>query len=222
MSAARSGQSTAKANATAAKAKPAFKAPGSASGSVLGGLITLLIVVVGFAGIGYAVGGVAGGIWVTLIGVLLFSLLYAWPSLTSGAKQSGLGKIIAAPFMLIASIALFVPALIVGVFRRLKAQRDARQGIPSAPALADTDDSGKKRSFFHGRWTDATTISLFLVNAVVALIIAVILFGPTALTVFGLVATPVFIIGLFLIALDGSNPISAQPQPGEEIEELSI
>ena len=64
------------------------------------------------------------------------------------------------------------PALFVGLFRRLKAQRDAKYGID--PSTADTDDKGKKRSFFYGRWTDATTLSLFLVNAVVALIIAMI------------------------------------------------
>ena len=192
----------------------------STAGSTLGGIIVLLINIVGFGGIGYAVGGVAGAIWVTLVGVVLFGLLYAWPALTSGAEQTGFGKVVAAPFALIASILLFIPALIVGLFRRLKAQRDAKYGID--PPSADTDEKGQKRSFFYGRWTDATTLSLFLVNAVVALIIAFILFGPMALIVFALIATPVFLVGLFLIGLDGSNPNSALPQPGEEVEELSM
>ena len=190
------------------------------SSSILGGLLVLLIVVIGFAGIGYAVGGITGALWVTVIGLILFGLLYAWPSLTSGAEQTGLGKIIAAPFALIASIVLFIPALIVGLFRRLKAQRDQRMGIEPSPV--DADETGQSRSFFHGRWTDATTLSLFLVNAVVALIIAVLLFGPTALIYFGVIATPVFLIALFLVGLNGANPELAKPQPGEEVEELPV
>lgn len=192
----------------------------STAGKTLGGLIVLLIVIVGFAGIGYAVGGVAGAIWVTLIGLVLYGLLYAWPSLTSGAEQTGLAKIVSAPFALIASITLFIPALIVGLFRRLKAQRDRKMGIE--PTIDDVDDTGEKRSFFYGRWTDATTLSLFLVNAVVALIIAVIVFGPVALIAFGVIATPVFLMALFLIGLNGANPELAKPQPGEEVEELAI
>jgi hypothetical protein len=192
----------------------------STAGKTLGGLIVLLINIVGFGGIGYAVGGVTGAIWVTLIGLILFGLLFAWPSLTSGAEQTGMAKIVSAPFALIASILLFIPAVIVGLFRRLKAQRDRKMGIE--PTIDDVDDSGKKRSFFYGRWTDATTLSLFLVNAVVLLIIALILFGPVALVVFGVIATPVFLVGLFLVGLFGANPEYAKPQPGEEVEELAI
>jgi hypothetical protein len=69
----------------------------STAGKTLGGLIVLLIVIVGFAGIGYSVGGVTGAIWVTLIGLVLYGLLYAWPSLTSGAEQTGMAKIVSAP-----------------------------------------------------------------------------------------------------------------------------
>lgn len=192
----------------------------STAGKTLGGLIVLLINIVGFGGIGYAVGGVTGAIWVTLIGVILFGLLFAWPSLTSGAEQTGLAKIVSAPFALIASIILFIPALIVGLVRRLKAQRDRKMGIE--PTIDDVDETGEKRSFFYGRWTDATTLSLFLVNAVVALIIAVIVFGPVALIAFGVIATPVFLIALFLVGLNGANPELAKPQPGEEVEELAI
>jgi hypothetical protein len=101
----------------------------STAGKTLGGLIVLLIVIVGFAGIGYSVGGVTGAIWVTLIGLVLYGLLYAWPSLTSGAEQTGMAKIVSAPFALVASIVLFIPAVIVGLFRRLKAQRDRKMGI---------------------------------------------------------------------------------------------
>lgn len=192
----------------------------SKSGSVLGGLIVLLINIVGFGGIGYAVGGVTSAIWVTLVGLVLFGLLFAWPSLTSGAEQTGLAKIVAAPFMVLASILLFIPALIVGMFRRLKAQRDAKYGIE--PTTADTDETGKKRSFFYGRWTDATTLSLFLVNAVVALLIAFLFFGFDALMYFGVIATPVFLVVLFLAGLSGYNPELAKPQPGEEVEELTV
>ncbi|MEO0382288.1 MAG: hypothetical protein AAF234_01940 [Pseudomonadota bacterium] len=192
----------------------------STAGKTLGGLIVLLINIVGFGGIGYAVGGVTGAIWVTLIGLVLFGLLFAWPSLTSGAEQTGLAKIVSAPFALVASIILFIPALIVGLVRRLKAQRDRKMGIE--PTIDDVDDTGEKRSFFYGRWTDATTLSLFLVNAVVALIIAVIFFGPVALIAFGVIATPVFLIALFLVGLNGANPELAKPQPGEEVEELAI
>ncbi|MEQ8658409.1 MAG: hypothetical protein RIC24_14000 [Hyphomicrobiales bacterium] len=192
----------------------------STAGKTLGGLIVLLINIVGFGGIGYAVGGVTGAVWVTLIGLVLFGLLFAWPSLTSGAEQTGLAKIITAPFALIASIILFIPALFVGLFRRLKAQRDRKMGIE--PTIDDVDDTGEKRSFFYGRWTDATTLSLFLVNAVVALIIAVIFFGPSALIAFGVIATPVFLVALFLVGLNGANPELAKPQPGEEVEELAI
>lgn len=192
----------------------------STAGKTLGGLIVLLINIVGFGGIGYAVGGVTGAIWVTLIGLILFGLLFAWPSLTSGAEQTGLAKIVSAPFALVASIILFIPALIVGLFRRLKAQRDRKMGIE--PTIDDVDETGEKRSFFYGRWTDATTLSLFLVNAVVALIIAVIVFGPVALIAFGVIATPVFLIALFLVGLNGANPELAKPQPGEEVEELAI
>ncbi|MFK7792068.1 MAG: hypothetical protein AB8B88_05280 [Devosiaceae bacterium] len=181
----------------------------------LGGLIVLLINIVGFGGIGYAVGGITGAVWVTLIGLVLFGLLFAWPSLTSGAEQTGLAKLVSAPFALVASIALFIPALVVGLFRRLKAQRDRKMGIE--PTVADVDDSGEKRSFFYGRWLDATTITLFLVNAVVALIIAVLIFGFAALTVFGVIAAPLFLIVLFLVALNGANPELAKPQPGEEV-----
>lgn len=190
------------------------------AGKTLGGIIVLLINIIGFGGIGYAVGGVTGAIWVTLIGIVLFGLLFAWPSLTSGAEQTGLAKVVSAPFALIASIVLFIPAIIVGLFRRLKAQRDERLGIE--PTTADVDESGKARSFFYGRWTDATTLSLFLVNAVVALIIAVVIFGPIALNVFAVIATPVFLIALFLVGLNGANPELAKPQPGEEVEELTI
>ena len=192
----------------------------SSAGKTLGGLIVLLIVIVGFAGIGYAVGGVTGAIWVTLIGLVLYGLLYAWPSLTSGAEQTGLAKIVSAPFALVASIVLFIPAVIVGLFRRLKAQRDRKMGIE--PTIDDVDESGQKRSFFYGRWTDATTLSLFLINAVVALIIALIVFGPMALIVFGVVATPLFLVALFLVGLNGANPELAKPQPGEVVEELAI
>ncbi len=192
----------------------------STAGKTLGGLIVLLINIIGFGGIGYAVGGVTGAIWVTLIGLVLFGLLFAWPSLTSGAEQTGLIKVISAPFALIASIVLFIPAVIVGLFRRLKAQRDKRLGIE--PVEPDVDETGKARSFFYGRWTDATTLSLFLINAVVALIIAVLIFGPMAASVFAVIATPVFLIVLFLVGLNGANPELAKPQPGEEVEELTI
>ena len=196
------------------------KTANSTVGKTLGSLLVLLIVVVGFAGIGYAVGGFTGAIWVTLIGLVLYGLLYAWPSLTSGAEQTGFAKLIAAPFALVASIALFIPALIVGLFRRLKAQRDRKMGIE--PTIDDVDETGTKRSFFHGRWTDATTLSLFLVNAVIALLIAVLVFGPVALIAFGVIATPVFLVVLFLVGLNGANPELAKPQPGEEVEELAI
>lgn len=59
-------------------------------------------------------------------------------------------------------------------------------------------------------------------NAVVALIIAVIFFGPSALIAFGVIATPVFLVALFLVGLNGANPELAKPQPGEEVEELAI
>lgn len=196
------------------------KTAASASGSTLGGLIVLLIVVIGFAGIGYAVGGLAGAIWTTILGLIMYGLLYAWPTLTSGAEQTGLAKIISAPFALVASIALFIPALVVGLFRRMQAQRDRKLGI--APKIDDVDETGAKRSFFYGRWTDATTLSLFLVNAVVALIIALVLFGPIALNIFAVIATPVFLVALFLIGLNGANPELAKPQPGEEVEELAL
>lgn len=192
----------------------------STAGKTLGGLIVLLINIVGFGGIGYAVGGVAGAVWVTLIGLVLFGLLFAWPSLTTGAEQTGLAKIVSAPFALVASIALFIPALVVGLFRRMKAKRDEKMGIE--PTIDDVDETGKKRSFFYGRWTDATTLSLFLVNAVVGLVIAVILFGPVALTYFAVIAAPLFLVALFLIGLNGSNPELAKPQAGEEVEELAI
>jgi hypothetical protein len=137
----------------------------------LADFIVLLIVVIGFAGIGYAVGGITGALWVTLIGLILFGLLYAWPSLTSGAEQTGMGKIIAAPFALIASIVLFIPA------RHCRSVPPPES--PARPPHGHRADhrsmptkAGQSRSFFHGRWTDATTFSLFLVNAVVALIIA--------------------------------------------------
>eukprot|EP00752_Nemacystus_decipiens_P019493 g17549.t1 len=191
----------------------------SKSGSVLGGLIVLLINIVGFGGIGYAVGGVTSAIWVTLVGLILFGLLYAWPTLTTGAEQTGLAKVVTVPFMVLASIALFIPALFVGLFRRLKAQRDAKYGIE--PTSADTDETGKKRSFFYGRWTDATTLSLFLINAIVALLIAFMFFGFTALMIFGVIAAPVFLVVLFLAGLSGANPELAKPQAGEEVEELA-
>ena len=196
------------------------KADKSTASSTLGGIIVLLINIVGFGGIGYAVGGVTGAIWVTIVGVVLFGLLFAWPSLTTGAEQTGLAKIVSAPFALLASIALFIPALIVGLFRRLKEQRDRKMGIE--PTTPDVDETGKKRSFFYGRWTDATTLSLFLINAVVALIIALLLFGPMALVVFAVIATPVFLVVLFLVGLNGANPELAKPQEGEEVEELAI
>jgi hypothetical protein len=192
----------------------------STAGKTLGGLIVLLINIVGFGGIGYAVGGVAGAVWVTLIGLLLFGLLFAWPSLTTGAEQTGIAKIVSAQFALVASLLLFIPALVVGLFRRLKAQRDEKMGIEHVEP--DVDDRGEKRSFFSGRWTDATTLSLFLVNAIIGLIIALILFGPVALIVFAVIATPIFLIALFLVALNAANPELAKPQPGEEVEELTI
>lgn len=195
----------------------------SSASKTLGGLIVLLIITVGFAGIGYAVGRTTGAISVTLIGLVLFGLLYAWPSLTTGAEQTGLGKLITAPFALIASLLLFVPAVIVGLFRRLKAQRDAKHGIESSEPAApvDSDEDGKSRSFFYGRWMDATTLCMFLINAVVGLIIALIVFGPMALTVFAIIATPVFLVALFFVGLTGSNPELAKPQPGEEVDELT-
>jgi hypothetical protein len=79
-----------------------------------------------------------GAIWVTLIGLILFGLLFAWPSLTSGAEQTGMAKIVSAPFALIASILLFIPAVIVGLFRRLKAQRDRKMGIEPSPLTMST------------------------------------------------------------------------------------
>jgi hypothetical protein len=57
---------------------------------------------------------------------------------------------------------------------------------------------------------------------VVALIIALIIFGPMALIVFGVIATPLFLVALFLVGLNGANPELAKPQPGEEVEELAI
>ncbi len=192
----------------------------SSASSTLGGIIVLLINIVGFGGIGYAVGGVTGAIWVTIIGVILFGLLFAWPSLTTGAEQTGLAKVVSAPFALVASILLFIPALVVGLFRRVKAQRDRKMGIE--PTIDDVDEGGKKRSFFYGRWTDATTLSLFLINVVVALIIALLVFGPIALIAFAVIATPVFLVGLFLVGLTGANPELAKPQPGEEVEEMAI
>ncbi|MEM6711155.1 MAG: hypothetical protein AAF590_02610 [Pseudomonadota bacterium] len=189
-------------------------------GTTLGGIIVLFINIVGFGGIGFAVGGITGAIWVTLVGVALFALLFAWPSLTSGAEQTGLAKIVLAPFAMIASIALFIPAAMTDFVRNAKAKRDAKMGITAAPE-EEPETSAPKQSLFRGRWTDATTLSLFLINAVIALIIAVIMFGFVALTVFAVIATPVFLIGLFLIGLNGSNPELAKLQEDEElIEEM--
>ena len=185
--------------------------------STLGGLIVLLINIVGFGGIGYAVGGVTGAVWVTIIGLVLFGLLFAWPSLTSGAEQTGLARVIGAPIALLASILLFVPALLTGLLRKAIARRDARMGI--TPAAVPVSAPEAKASPFRGRWTDATTLSMFLVNAVILLIIAVALFGPVALTWFALIATPLIIVVLFFIGLNGSNPELAKPGENEEIVE---
>ncbi|MEM1289756.1 MAG: hypothetical protein AAGH60_15515 [Pseudomonadota bacterium] len=187
-------------------------------GSTLGGLIVLLINVVGFGGIGYAVGGVTGAIWVTLVGLALFALLFAWPTITTGAEQTGIGKLVVAPIALIASFALFIPAMLVSLLRKAAAKRDERLGIEPSADPAPVDE-GPKKSFFRGRWTDATTLSMFLVNAVIALIIAVIVFGPMAATFFAVFATPIFITALFFIGLNGANPTLAQPGEDEDIVE---
>lgn len=188
--------------------------------STLGGLIVLLINIVGFGGIGYAVGGVAGAVWVTIIGLFLFGLLFAWPSLTSGAEQTGLAKVIGAPIALLASILLFIPALLTGLLRKAIARRDAKMGIE--PAASAPTPAAEKTSLFKGRWTDATTLSMFLVNAVILLIIAVALFGPIALTVFALIATPLILVILFFVGLNGSNPELAKPGEDEEVVEHAV
>ncbi|MBV6658597.1 MAG: hypothetical protein KI785_12605 [Devosiaceae bacterium] len=190
----------------------------SQGGSTLGGLIVLLINVIGFGGIGYAVGGVTGAIWVTIVGLILFGLLFAWPSLTSGAEQTGLAKVLGAPIALIASIVLFIPAVLTGILRKAIAKRDERMGVEPAADAAPAEDAPKP-SLFRGRWTDATTLSMFLINAVVGLLICLIIFGPIALTVFALIATPVFLVSLFFIGLNGANPELAAPGEDDEIVE---
>lgn len=191
------------------------------------GLILLNALLAGV--IGYAAWGVPGGaigavaclvasasilVVARLIGQLGSNRQLTSQRSAANEALTAIAKLVAFPFVMVAAIIVTVFTLLVSLLLMGGTHVKETSGISMPNRVSSPRRRGRRPStFFHG-FGAPDNLAMLVGNLVLLLIIGCILFGIDVAFYAALVATPVWLLALMLIAIQGSNPNEPVPVPG--------